>query len=79
MLDWLFKEKQITPHVSVVGRSNREGGTSERADRPGLTPTPRKQGNAMIQNLAAVREHYQAAIVRCTRGARANCGATRLD
>ena len=35
MLDWLLKEKQITQHVSVLDRSNREGGTCERADCPG--------------------------------------------
>ena len=34
MLDWLLKEKQITQHVSVLDRSNREGGTCERADCP---------------------------------------------
>jgi hypothetical protein len=64
------KEKQITPHVSVLDRSKREGGTSERADRAGLTPTP--QGNAMIQNLAAVRDHYQAAIA-CRLSAAQGC------
>ena len=35
MLDWLLKEKQITQHVSVLDRSNREGGTCESADCPG--------------------------------------------
>jgi hypothetical protein len=31
MLDWLLKDKQITPHVSVLDRSNREGASARTA------------------------------------------------
>src|SRR5260370_13075882 len=32
MLNWLVKDKQITPHIPVVDKSNREDGTFSRSD-----------------------------------------------